>query len=691
MSKQNSIDKLMKRGYKKYQYGEYKEAFGNFNQATALAQGNNLIKEECIAIKMEATALYRLARYREAEEKYYLALKIAFENGFKEQECRIYNHLIGLHEMQNNYDKAKSCINKGYNLSKELKDDLSIAKILNSKGVYYHLFGNDEDALECYKEALVLYEKIENERGLATTSNLIAGYYYLNEKYNKALKYYEKAYNIGKEIQDFNIIALSTCRSGLIYNKRGKTRKALELLKEPVFLKEKIENKKIIVEVFNTKAHIYKSLKNYKLALDNFKKSEELAEELGNDYIIVKNKMDLGAFYYQIDDLDNSFIYIKESLDILNIISKSIEITEMLKQIKELYEGLPEFLWLISEISPQYKDKLDLEEIKGLRKDVFTQCKTCQKIFDNIQVRFEIKIKSKHILKFLDNLIKENQTQEEEIKNLKAELEQLKEELEKIIDDPFNYTGIDDNKLKNFLNTTKWKKSEEILKKKYFKGFYNKLDDNSKVELTLMLTMLELLKQTSKICAFLLTKAVERELRLKVFNQVRDYWELKLKMPRYNLIDNSHKYKHLQLDIIESIKKSSRDINYTFLNFLEGRHQILLGKVPRIFKEVRHFCSKNTSKLLFLGWEQLFCKVFNPIEICKYMTKIIDSFEVEIVSFNNVIKFKYLRGLVAHPSETDKNYINRIDFNEKFIEEILKFLTIKKPRLLKIVCEIEPV
>ena len=77
MSEQNSIDKYMKKGYKKYQYGEYKEALENFNQATMLAQGNNLIKEECIAIKMEATALYRLARYQEAEEKYNITIRMA--------------------------------------------------------------------------------------------------------------------------------------------------------------------------------------------------------------------------------------------------------------------------------------------------------------------------------------------------------------------------------------------------------------------------------------------------------------------------------------------------------------------------------------------------------------------------------------------------------------------------------------
>jgi len=93
-----------------------------------LSQKNKLVAEECIAIKMEATALYRLANYEKAEKKYNIALELAKINGLKKQQCRIYNHLIALYEMLNDYVKAKEFIDKGYELAVELNDQLSLAK-----------------------------------------------------------------------------------------------------------------------------------------------------------------------------------------------------------------------------------------------------------------------------------------------------------------------------------------------------------------------------------------------------------------------------------------------------------------------------------------------------------------------------------------------------------------------------------
>ncbi|MBA7599035.1 hypothetical protein ES703_34055 [subsurface metagenome] len=133
MLSETDYEKYLNQGYEKYQFGEYIEALENFTRATMISQKNNLIEEECISIKMEATALYRLANYQEAEKNFTIALDIAIKNNFKMQQCRIYNHLIALYEMLNDYKKAKDYIDKGYELAVLLNDTHSLAKILNSK------------------------------------------------------------------------------------------------------------------------------------------------------------------------------------------------------------------------------------------------------------------------------------------------------------------------------------------------------------------------------------------------------------------------------------------------------------------------------------------------------------------------------------------------------------------------------
>lgn len=56
--------------------------------------------------------------------------------------------------MFNDYIKAKECMDKSFELALELNDYHSQAKLLNSKGVYFHIFGNDQEALRCYEESM---------------------------------------------------------------------------------------------------------------------------------------------------------------------------------------------------------------------------------------------------------------------------------------------------------------------------------------------------------------------------------------------------------------------------------------------------------------------------------------------------------------------------------------------------------
>jgi len=65
----------MEKGYKKYQLGEYKDALKLFMESSEIAKLNNSEVDLCESIKMEATALYRLARYPDSEQIYLKAIK----------------------------------------------------------------------------------------------------------------------------------------------------------------------------------------------------------------------------------------------------------------------------------------------------------------------------------------------------------------------------------------------------------------------------------------------------------------------------------------------------------------------------------------------------------------------------------------------------------------------------------------
>lgn len=710
MKEKEKFKKFMEIGYQKYQYGEYKEALNNFKQATLLSQQNDLIKDECIAIKMEATALYRIAKYQKAEKKYTLALDIAKDHGFKKQECRIYNHLIALHEMRNEYVKAKECIDKGYNLALELNDDLCLAKILNSKGVYFHIFGNDEDALKCYKMAMVYYEKSNDNRGVGTSCNLIAGYYYLLEDYDESLKCYQKANKIGKDLPDFDMLALSTCRIGLIHYKRKDKKKALEILKNPIFFEEKIENKKIVIEVYYVKGLIYKSLNQRENAKINFEEAIQLADSIGAKYLTARVYNELGIFFLEEGDIKTSYDNLKKCIDILNIIREKIDDENLRKQFKESFQDTLELIWLLSQIILELENNYGISELEYIKDTVLKLCK----FNNNFSPDYAIKLQSKlititiqeklnslksekadliqdniDIKKQRDLFEEENKKLKRDIKTLRSKLEDFQKKFEEIKKDPTKYTELSQKQLKGFINTTVWRESERQLINNYFNKYFSILNTSSKNELILMRTFLNIMESGYEICIFLLTKVVERELRAKIFKKFKNYYE-NLNIQQFCYKDNSSNYPEIDSYTLERIKKGKYRTNEALINYLDRHIPLELGKINYILREVNEYCLKQDKKIIYFEWERHFINLFTQ-EFCKFIDKILIGFETEIKSKKDSIQFIKLRNLVSHPDDIEEELINfkDIKFDEDFVETTLKFLTIDKPRLLKVICEIK--
>lgn len=708
MLSESDYKKYLNQGYEKYQFGEYKEALENFSRASIISQKNNLVEEKCISIKMEATALYRLASYQEAEKKYTIALDIAIKNEFKIQQCRIYNHLIALYEMLNDYKKAKDCIDKGYELAVLLNDTHSLAKILNSKGVYFHIFGNDEEAITCFKAAIENYEKSNDKRGIGTSYNLIAGYYYVLEDYDKSLNYYRKANEIGKELSDFHIIALSTCRIGLIFYKKNDSKRAAEILEDPMFFEEKIENKKIVVEVYYVKGLISKSLGQKDTAKQSFEDAIHLASSIGAKYLTARIFKELGILFLEDGDISNSYDNLKKCIDIFGIIREKIEDINLRKQFKDSFQDILELIWSLSKVIDNLMIEEDLSEIKYIENTVQNLCK----ITNNHSTDYALKLQTKLITKSLYNkfsnlkskkdvLEKQKINFETERKNLKKEnrellkkIEFLKEKIrifEKKFEDikkkPEKYDGLEDNFLKDFINTEVWEDSKARLIKYYFFNVFNNLLEKSKNDLIFMMTIFNIMNSGYEICAFLLTKVVERELRSNIFKNFKNFWKINLHKCRFSVIFNDVNYLKSKPGFQERVLRTNKNL----LDYLNDRRSLALGNIRAILNEVRSYCKRGENKRLVLGWEKQFLLAFRD-NFCSSVFNIIDGLYTDIKSKKDSIKFIDLRNLVSHADEVDPEIrtFKEVEFDANFIETLLNILTINKPRLLILICEIKP-
>ena len=708
MLSETDYEKYLNQGYEKYQFGEYKEALGNFSMATMISQKKNLIEEECISIKMEATVLYRLANYQEADKKFTIALDIAIKNNFKMQQCRIYNHLIALYEMLNDYKKAKDCIDKGYELAILLNDTHSLAKILNSKGVYFHIFGNDEDAINCFREAIVNYEKSNDIRGMGTSYNLIAGYYYVLEDYDEALNYYLKANEIGIALSDFHIIALSKCRMGLIFYKKNDSKRAEEILEDPLFFEEKLENKKIVVEIYYVKGLISKSLGQKDTAKQNFEEAIHLASSIGAKYLTARIYKELGILFLEEGDITNSYDNLKKCIDNFNNIREKIEDFNLRKQFKDSFQDILELIWSLTKIIDNLKIEEDLSEIKYIGIMVQNLCKITNNHSTDYALKLQTKLITKSLFsKFSDlkskkdvlekqkinfeterkNLENENRELSKKIEFLKEKIKIFEKKFEDIKKKPEKYDGLEKDYLKNFINTEVWEDSKTRLINYYFSNVFNNLLEKSKNDLIFMMTIFNIMNSGYEICAFLLTKVVERELRSTIFKKFKIHWKKKLNKCDFHTSIKDSNF----LDSRPDFKKSILKTNNIFRDYLDDRNSLTLGSIRAILQELSSYCKRGENKSLVLGWEQQFLLAFQD-NICSSVYNILDGLHMEIKSKKDSIRFIDLRNLVSHADDVDpeiRNY-KEVQFDSSFIEMLLNFLTIKKPKLLILICGIKP-
>jgi len=695
----NNFKELLGKGKNHYREGKYLKSLEFYSQALKLANKHNLTKKSCKITINKAGALYRLTRFKEAEDFYQKALEIALDHGFKKQECEIYNYFGTLYEAFNEYEKAEAYIDKGLEIAKELNDDSSTAKLLNSKGTFLQIFGNYEDALKNYNEAMKYYQSSNNVRGIGATNNLIAGYCYKIKEFDLALNFYKKAKEIGKNLPDFEMMAIPICRTGNIYSIQNDKNKVLDVLPELNFLEEKSQNKKIIIEVHHIKALIYKLLNQKDLATEHFEKAIILADSIELNYLRTILYKDVAIFHLENGKIKKTFNYLMSCVKVFGYIKEKIDNKKYQKNYEDSFQDIIELLWSLSKVIPFIENDDDISEFQHISGIVQDLCKLTNNYSNDYVLKLQTNIMAESIIKKFKNLktkkgqleisftdineernklFQENVKLRGKVNLLKEKIKIFENKFEEIKSNPEIYEGLDEEYLKEFINTEVWSDSKRQLVNNYFLDVFNDLADKSKKELIFMKVIFNIMRNGYEICAFLITKVVERELRLNLFKIFKSYWRTKLKQCYF--IKNK-----------KNLSYSKRKTNDCFLDYLSDKILLPLGNISYILKEINEYCEQGNSKSVLLGWEKYFLEAFKN-DICSSISIIINALSIKNHSKKSSIKFIELRNLVSHADDVEPEIKihKEIEFDMTFVINLLENMTIKKPKLLLEICKIKP-
>ncbi|MBA3971708.1 MAG: tetratricopeptide repeat protein, partial [Bacteroidetes bacterium] len=286
---------------------------------------------------LRAVVLTNSGESIEAEKLFKTCITTLQENKLKFELSEAYG-FRGMNSIAlGDYYSSIESLEKGNELSRELKNDHQLSENYMYLGRAYENLGNNTKGLEYYHQALVLAQALNDEKLISETTlfigalytdginevvgmkyltqaaetaerlkdtsmlinayTFIANNYYYKRDYPAALKMYEKIKDFCRTHGSKNTYAGTLGNLGNVYADMGQLEKAMELQQEAVRIFEEIGDKQGLTICYSAIGIDYLNLKNYDKALEYFNRSLPMAVEMQSREDLIEIHQNLARLY----------------------------------------------------------------------------------------------------------------------------------------------------------------------------------------------------------------------------------------------------------------------------------------------------------------------------------------------------------------------------------------------------------
>lgn len=219
----------------------------------------------------------------------------------------------------------------------EVKDSLSLIKVLNSQAINHNLKGNIEQTFKTFFQSLDYAKKVGDKATIVNTLLNIGVTYDNNGDYENCLKYYYEALDAVNENDKATIALLQSYIAEVYLTLKDNTR-------AEEYLKKAIENAKIsddtnsLIWAFSSLGKIEQEKRNYNLAENYFKESLLLAQKTDFKLEIIHSLSDLGKFYSATNRLKESEEHLQRALALAKELNSLSDLNVIYGEMAALYQ-----------------------------------------------------------------------------------------------------------------------------------------------------------------------------------------------------------------------------------------------------------------------------------------------------------------------------------------------------------------
>lgn len=236
-------------------------------------------------------------------------------------------------------EKRLNALEEIFALPEVQKDDDSKLYVgIQIAGDYAQL-GKSDAAIDMYFRLLPIAEKNNDQVSMAIINTGMGTEYFFLKDYDEALIRFKNAYNINRKFRDSVEVAGSIHNIGTTYSRIGNIDSALYYLNLGLDYFTDLKDTSKIAQTLNNKGSLYhRQLGKTEEALSFFEEALRLHLLTSNRYEAGVSSINLGVIYYEMEDIDKGFYYLKKALENAKLLNNIPLLRLSLENITQMYE-----------------------------------------------------------------------------------------------------------------------------------------------------------------------------------------------------------------------------------------------------------------------------------------------------------------------------------------------------------------
>jgi CHAT domain-containing protein len=171
--------------------------------------------------------------------------------------------------------------------SKNIAGEITVADLLDFKGIEFLQRSEDEKGLSCWLTGVEFAEELGDQPVLARLHNHVAGYYHSRKQYAKALEHYRESMRFSAEPGGPHIMLLNQMQVTTDLVAIGQVQSEQEHYGDATATYQRLLNGKQMLSLFSSQVHqqlaeVYYAQKKYDAALDQLRQGVDVALTSGN-------------------------------------------------------------------------------------------------------------------------------------------------------------------------------------------------------------------------------------------------------------------------------------------------------------------------------------------------------------------------------------------------------------------------